>query len=70
MTFAATRRYALGLCGAAGIAAAIMSMVLLSAVANSPEQVVVAMGEQDLETLLGLVTDRLFAAVRQIVRFL
>jgi hypothetical protein len=70
MTFAATRRYALGLCGVAGIAAAIMSMVLLSAVANSPEQVVVAMGEQDLEALLGLVTDRLFAAVRQIVRFL
>jgi len=70
MTFAATRRYALGLCGAAGLAAAIMSVVLLSAVANSPEQVVVAMGEQDLETLLGLVTDRLFAAVRQIVRFL
>jgi uncharacterized protein (DUF1501 family) len=70
MTFAATRRYALGLCGAAGLAAAIMSVVLLSAVVNSPEQVVVAMGEQDLETLLGLVTDRLVAAVRQIVRFL
>jgi uncharacterized protein (DUF1501 family) len=70
MRFAATRRCALGLCGAAGIAAAIMSVVLLSAVATSPEQVVVAMGEQDLETLLGLVTDRLFAAVRQIVRFL
>jgi uncharacterized protein (DUF1501 family) len=70
MTFAATRRCALGLCGAAGIAAAITSVMLLSAMANSPEQVVVAMGEQDLETLLGLVTDRFFAAVRQIVRFL
>ena len=70
MTFAATRRYVLGLCGAAGIAAAIMSMMLLLAVANSPEQVVVAMGQRDLETLLGLVADRLFAAVRQIVRFL
>lgn len=60
----------MGLCGAAGIAAAVMSVVLLSAMMNSPEQVVAAMGEQDLETLLGLVADRLFDAVRQVVRFL
>lgn len=70
MTLAATRKCAIGLCGAAGIAAAIMSVMLLSAMANSPEQVVVAMGQKDLETLLGLVTDRLIAAVQQIVRFL
>ena len=70
MTFAATRRYALGLCGAAGIAAVITAVMLLSAMANSPEHVVVAMGELDFEKLLGLVTDRLFAAVRQIARFL
>jgi hypothetical protein len=70
MTLAATQRCALGLCGAAGIAAAVTSVVLLSAMMNSPEQVVAAMGERDLETLLGLVTDQLFAAVRQVVRFL
>jgi hypothetical protein len=70
MTLAPTRHWALGICAAAGVAAAITSVALLSAVVNSPQQVVVAMGERDIQALLGLMTDRLVAAVREIVRYL
>ena len=70
MTVVAARHWALGICAAAGIAAAITSIALLSAVVSSPQQVVAAMGERDIQAVLGLMADRLFSAVREIVRYL
>lgn len=70
MTIAATKRYALGLCGAAGMLAAVTAVVLISILANAPDQVATAMGQGDVEALLGLVTDRLVTAVRALVRYL
>jgi hypothetical protein len=70
MTLAPARHWALGICGAAGVAAAIISVVLVSTVVNSPQQVVAAMGERDIQAILGLMTDRLVSAVREIVRYL
>ena len=40
------------------------------AVRTRPEQVVTAMGEQDVRALLGLITDRVYAAVRELARYL
>jgi hypothetical protein len=55
---------------AAGVAATVMAAALISAVVTRPEQVVSAMSEQDVRALLGLITDRVFAAVREIARYL
>jgi hypothetical protein len=70
MTLAPARQWALGICAAAGIAATIASVALVSAVVTTPQQVVAVMAEQDAQAILGLVTDRLVAAVREIVRYL
>jgi F0F1-type ATP synthase membrane subunit c/vacuolar-type H+-ATPase subunit K len=70
MTIARARRCALGICAAAGIAAAVASAALISAVVRTPEQVVTAMGKNDIQALLGLITDGVFAAVREIARYL
>jgi hypothetical protein len=70
MTLATARRYGFGLTMAAGVAATVMAAALISAVVTRPEQVVSAMSEQDVRALLGLITDRVFAAVREIARYL
>lgn len=70
MTLATARRYALVISAAAGIVAAVMAAALISAVVSRPEQVVAAMGDQDIRALLGLITDGVFAAVREIARYL
>lgn len=70
MTIAATKRYALGLCGAAGVLAAVTAIALISVLLNTPDQVVAAMGQGDVEALLGLFADRFFAAVRTVARYL
>ena len=70
MTLAKARRYGFAICVAAGIAATVTAVALISAVVARPEQAVAAMGDQDLEALLGLITDRVYAAVREIARYL
>ena len=70
MTLATARRYGLAVTGAAGVLATVMAAALISAVVSRPEQVVTAMGDQDMQALLGLITDRVFAAVREIARYL
>ncbi len=70
MTLATARRYGLAITGAAGVVATVMAAALISAVVSRPEQVVTAMGDQDMQALLGLITDRVFAAVREIARYL
>jgi hypothetical protein len=66
MTLATARRYGFAVTMGAGVAAA----ALISAVLTRPEQVVTAMGEQDVRALLGLITDSVFAAVRELARYL
>lgn len=70
MTIAATKRYALGLCGAAGVLAAVTSVALIASLLTAPDQVAAAMGQRDVEAIIGLVADRLVAAVRTIARYL
>ncbi len=70
MTIAGTKRYALGLCGAAGVLAAITSVALIASLLTTPDQVATAMGQRDVEAILGLVADRLIAAVRTIAQYL
>jgi hypothetical protein len=70
MTMARARRYALGMCAAAGIAAALTSAALISAVVSRPEQLATALESEGVQALLGLITDRLAAAVREIARYL
>jgi ferric-dicitrate binding protein FerR (iron transport regulator) len=70
MTLATARRYGLAVTVAAGVAATVMAVALISTVVTRPEQVVTAVGEQDLQALLGLITDRVFEAVREIARYL
>lgn len=55
---------------AAGVVATVMAAALISAVVSGPEQVMTAMGDQDMRALLGLITDRVFAAVREIARYM
>lgn len=70
MTLAATKRCALGLCGAAGALAAVTSGALISAVINAPDQVTAAMSDGDLRVLLGLALDRLASAATLLLRYL
>ncbi len=70
MTLATARRYGLAICVVAGVVATVTAAALISAVVSRPEQVVAAMGDPDLEAWLGIITDRVFAAVRQIARYL
>jgi hypothetical protein len=70
MTLATARRYGFAVTMAAGVAATVMAAALISAVLTRPEQVASAMGEQDMRALLGLITDRVYAAVREIARYL
>ncbi|HJU42523.1 MAG TPA: hypothetical protein VJ691_06890 [Vicinamibacterales bacterium] len=70
MTVAATKRYALGLCGVAGLLAAVTSIALIAAIFNTPDHVASAMGRGDVQALFDLVTDRFVAAVRVIARYL
>ncbi len=70
MTIAGARRCALGICAAAGVAAAITSAALISAVVTRPEQLATALDSDGLQAVLGLITERLAAAVREIARYL
>ena len=70
MTVIAAKRYALGLFAAAGALAAVTSILLMSAIVSTPEHVVSAMGQGDVQALLDLMTDRFVAAVRIIARYL
>ena len=70
MTLAEARRYGLGICVTAGIAATIVSAAIISAVVSRPEQVVTAMANQDAEAILRLITDGILAALRGVVRYL
>jgi hypothetical protein len=70
MTLATARRYGFAVTMGAGVAATVTAAALISAVLTRPEQVVTAMGEQDVRALLGLITDSVFAAVRELARYL
>jgi hypothetical protein len=70
MTVIAAKRYALGLFAAAGALAAVTSILLMSAIVSTPDHVVSAMGQGDVQALFDLMTDRFVAAVRIIARYL
>jgi hypothetical protein len=70
MTMARARQWALGICAVAGIAAAITSAALISAVVSRPEQLATAMDRDAVQALLGVIADRVVAAVREISRYL
>lgn len=70
MVMVRARRCALGVCAAAGVAAAITSLALISAVVTRPEHLAAALEGDGMQALLGLITDRLVAAVREIARYL
>lgn len=70
MTLAATRRYAFGASLLLGLAATIVSVVLVSMLVNDPERVVLAMSDAELTSLLRLVCTQLLTAARAVLELL
>ena len=70
MTLAATGRYALSASVLVGLAATLVAVVLVSALLSNPEQIVLAMSDAELDSLLNLVCTRLFAGARVVIEFL
>lgn len=70
MTLAATRRYAFGASVLLGLAATLVAMALISALMGDPQQVVMAISEQELGAFARLVLDRFVAAARAVLALL
>ena len=70
MTLAATRRYAVSAAVLVGLAATLVAVVLVAALLSDPEQIVLAMRDAELDSLLNLVCTRLFAGARVVIEFL
>jgi len=68
MTLAATRQYALALSAIVGVVAGIVAATLIAAVLGRPEQVVLAMNDDDLSSVVYLILDRLVAVATAIWR--
>jgi hypothetical protein len=70
MTLAATRRYAFGASVLMGLLATLAALVLVSALVLAPDQVVLAMTNAELSSLLRLLLRGLAAAFHTIVNVL
>ena len=70
MTLAATRRYAFGASVVLGIAATVAAAALVTVLLSGPEQVVIAMGDGDTESLVRLILRQLVSGVRAVLRLL